>query len=49
MTLKSDTKTEEELTCFKIDMMNFRILTQTVESLKNLYFNQLLVTKIYIV
>ena len=45
MTMKNDTKIEEELTCrFKIDMRN---LTRALESLKNLHFNGLLVTKVY--
>ena len=50
MTMKSDTKIQEELTCrFKIDM-NFTNLTQALEkSKKNFCFNWLLVTKVYIV
>ena len=45
MTMKNDTKIEEELTCrFKIDMRN---LTRALKSLKNLHFNGLLVTKVY--
>ena len=40
MTMKNDTKIEEELTCsFKIDMRNLTNLTRALESLKNLRFN----------
>ena len=50
MTMKNDAKIEKELTCsFKIDMRNFTNLTRALESLKNLGFNWLLVTKVYIV
>ena len=50
MTMKNDTKIEDELTCrFKIDMRNFTNLTWALESLKNLCLNWLLVTKVYIV
>ena len=48
MTMKNDTKIEEELTCrFKIDLR--KILTQGLKSLKKLCFNWLLVTEVYIV
>ena len=48
MTIKNDTKIEEELTChFKIDMRNLTNLTQALASLKNLHFNGLLMTKVY--
>ena len=47
MTMNNDTKIEEQLTCFKIDMKNLMNLTQALESLKNLHFNGLLVTKVY--
>ena len=50
MTMKSDAKNEEELTCrFKIDMnfTNFDPSTRKVE--KDFCFNWLLVTKVYIV
>ena len=48
ITMKNDTKMEVELTCrFKIDMRNLTNLTRVLESLKNLYFNRLLVTKVY--
>ena len=50
MTMKNDTKIEEELTCrFKIDMRNFTNFDRAFESLKNLSFNWLHVTKVYIV
>ena len=42
MTMNNDTKTEEELT-----WVTSRVLTWALESLRNLYFNWLLVTKIY--
>ena len=39
MTMKNDTKLEEELNCrFKIDMRNFTNLTRALESLENLHF-----------
>ena len=38
MTLKSDTKTEEELTCFKIDMMNFRNFDSNSRKSKKIVF-----------
>ena len=51
MTVKNDTKTEEELTChFKIDMRSFtNLLIWALGSLKNFCFNWLDVTKLYIV
>ena len=50
MTLKNDAKFEEQLTCrFKIDMRNWRILTQAPESLKNVHLNVLHLSKVYIV
>ena len=46
MTMRNDTKIEEELTCrFKTDMTNLTNLTRALKSLKNLRFNGLLVTK----
>ena len=49
MTLKNDEKSEEELTCrFKIDIRNLMNLTRELESLENLHFNGLLLTKVYI-
>ena len=46
MTMKNDTKIEEELTCrFKIDMRNLTNLTRATECLKHLCFNGLFVTK----
>ena len=43
-------KMEEELTCcFEIDRGTSRIWIQPLESLKNVFFNWLLVTKVYIV
>ena len=48
MTMKNDTKFEEELTCrFKIDKKIWQILTQALKCFKNLHFNALLFTKIY--
>ena len=47
MAMKNDTKIEEELTYFKIDMRNLTNLTQALASLKNLHFNGLLMTKVY--
>ena len=47
MTMKNDTKFEEELTCrFKIDTTIGRILTRALECLKNLHFNGLFLTKV---
>ena len=46
MTLKNYERSEEELTSrFKIDISNLTNLTRALESLKNLYFNGLLLTK----
>ena len=48
MTLETDAKFEEELTCqFKIDMRILTILTRTFENIKNLPFNGLLLTKVF--
>ena len=45
MTNLNDEKSEKELTCrFKMDIRN---LTRELESLKNLNFNGLLLTKVY--
>ena len=50
MKLKRDTKFGEESTCcFKIDKGIWQILTWSLESLNNLCFNWLLVTKVYII
>ena len=50
MTMRCGTKIEEELTCcFEIDRGTSRIWIQPLESLKNVFFNWLLVTKVYIV
>ena len=51
MTMKNDTKIEEELTChFKIDKRNFTNFDpSTPKSTKKLCFKWLLVTKAYIV
>ena len=39
MTMKNDTKFEEELTCrFKIDKKIWQILTQALKCFKNLHF-----------
>ena len=46
MTMKNDTKIEEELTCcFETDR-NLMNMTEALRSLKNLHFNGLLVTKV---
>ena len=43
MTMKNDTKIEEELTChFKIDIRNLTNLTRAFKNLSNLLFNWLL-------
>ena len=48
MTLKNDANYKEELTChFKIEIGIWRILTQEIESLKNLHFYGLFLTKVY--
>ena len=50
ITMKNDTKCEEELTCqFKTDMRSFTNSTRALKNLKNLHFNGLLLTKVYIV
>ena len=50
MTLKSNAKFEEELTChFKIDMGNLTNSDRALESLRNFHFNGLLLSKVYIV
>ena len=47
MTMKNDTKFEEELTCrFKIDMENVTNFDPSTPSLKNLYFNGFFLNKI---
>ena len=47
MILKNDVKFEKELTCqFKIDMRNLTNFDQ-LKNLKNLYFNELFLTKVY--
>ena len=48
MTMKNDTKFEEELTCrFKINTTIRRMLAHALDCLKNLRFNGLFLTKIY--
>ena len=48
MAMKNDAKYKEELTCrFKIDTTIRRILTRALENLKNLHFNELLLSKVY--
>ena len=48
MTMKNDTKIQEELTCrFKITWGISWILTRALEILKKLHFSGLLVTKVY--
>ena len=47
MTMKNDTKFEEELTClFKTDMSSLTNFDSSTESLKNLHFNRLLLNKV---
>ena len=49
MTMKNDTKIEEELIChFKIDM-NFTNFDPSTQKVQKKIFNWLLVTKVYIV
>ena len=48
MTMKNDAKFEEELTCiFKIGITIWGTLNQPIKYLKNLHFNELLLTKVY--
>ena len=48
MAMKSDAKLKEELTRrFKIDTTIWRILTGALKCLKDLHFNGLLLTKVY--
>ena len=50
MTLKSDEKFGEELTChFKIDMRDLKNFDRALRSLKNFCFNGFLLSKAYIV
>ena len=50
MAMKNDTKFEEKLTChFKVDMRNLTKLTQALGSLKDFHFNELLLSKVYII
>ena len=47
-TVKNDTKFEKELTCrFKIDTTIWRIFIWTLECLKNVHFDGLLLTKVW--
>ena len=47
MRMKNDPKFEEDLTCqFKIDMGNWMNLIRALENLKNVNFNELLLTKV---
>ena len=47
-TMKNNSKFEKELTCrFKTDMRTLTNFDQTLESLKNLHFNGLLLKKVY--
>ena len=47
MTLKNDEKSEEELTChFKIDMTSLTNFDPSIENLKSLHFNGLLLNKV---
>ena len=46
--MKNDAMFKKEMTFrFKIDMRNLTILTRALESLKNLLFNGLFLTKVY--
>ena len=48
MAMKNDAKCEEELTCrFKIDVRNLLNFDQSTQSLKNLHFSGLLLSKVY--
>ena len=48
MTMKNDAKFEEKLTCcFKIETTFWQILNWAFECLKNLHFNEILLTKVY--
>ena len=48
MTIKNDSKFEEDLTCqFKIDMRSLTNLDPNTQNLKSLHFNGLLLTKVY--
>ena len=48
MTMKNDTKFEQELTCqFKIDMRNLINFDPSTQKIKNLHFNGLLLSKVY--
>ena len=48
MKMKNDEKSEQELTCrLKINIRKLTNFAQALESLKNLHFNGLLLTKIY--
>ena len=48
MTMKNDAKFEKELTCqFKTDIGTSQILTQALKNLKNLHFDELLLTKVF--
>ena len=50
ITMKNDTKFEDELTChFKVDMRNLTNFDWSTESLKKCHFNVLLLRKVYIV
>ena len=48
MTMKNDTKFEQELTCqFKIDMRNLINFDPSTQKIKNLHFNGPLLSKVY--
>ena len=48
MTLKNDTKFEQELTCqFKIEMKHLKHFDQGTQKIKNLHFNRLLLSKVF--
>ena len=48
MTMKNDTKFEQELTCqLKIDIRNLINFDQSTQKSKKLHFNELLLSKVY--
>ena len=50
MTMKNDAKFEEELTCrSKIDMGNLTNFDSSIGSLKNVHFDVLFLSRVYIV
>ena len=48
MKMKNDSKFEKKwIFPFKVNIRNRRILTRALKNLKNLHFNELLLTKVY--